>query len=423
MAHLCLSVLAISWLAVLTSYGWVIVLIYVLTVALTLYGLARQRPLAPSHDASLKAEDAPPVSILVPVRNEEHRVLRESIRSILSQDYGRFEVIAVNDRSTDASLTILRSMALTDARLRVIEGKELPAGWLGKPHAMRQALDEARSDWVLATDADVIFDKSTLRTAMAQVLSEQADALTLIPHFESHSFWERVVIPAWAWVLLMVAVLYRVNNPRSPRALGIGGFFLIRREALRRIGDYDMLKDEVAEDFRLAEMLKRSGARLRIEFTPQLLRTRMYRNFREMWECHAKNWFAGANYSLLLALASVLGMYLFAVVPPIIAVLCAIALAAGADANLWQLFIPTALAWMIHIFIIAVFNRRFKVSLVYALFTPLGLALLYALLLDSSVRITTGRGVSWKGRKIYERAGVRPPTPHQYSNSRDVNQE
>jgi cellulose synthase/poly-beta-1,6-N-acetylglucosamine synthase-like glycosyltransferase len=420
MAHLCLLDLAISWLTLMASFAWAVIFIYLLTVALTLYGLARQRPLASSHDLSTKAIDAPPVSILIPVRNEEERVLSECIASILAQDYRRFEIIAVNDRSTDASGSILRVIAKTDARLRVIEGSEPPAGWLGKPHAMRQALNEARHEWVLATDADMIFDETALRTAMAHVSSEKTDALTLIPHFESGSFWERVVIPAWAWVLLLVAVLYRVNNPRSVRALGIGGFFLLRRSALKRIGDYEALKDEVAEDFRLAEMLKRSGARLRIEFAPQLLRTRMYRNFREMWECHAKNWFAGANYSLLFAVSSVFGMYLFGVVPPMIAAACALALAAGADADLWRLFIPSALAWLIQVFVLAVFNRRFKVPLVYALLTPLGLALLYTLLLDSSLRITTGRGVSWKGRRIYERDGVRPPAPHRYSDSNDV---
>ncbi|HYO90543.1 MAG TPA: glycosyltransferase family 2 protein [Pyrinomonadaceae bacterium] len=413
MAHPCLLYLAISWSSATAGYLWAIILIYLLTVGLTLYGLARQKPLAPSHDSSLKAADVPHVSILVPVRNEEHRVLRESFGSILSQDYRRFEVIAVNDRSTDATGAILHAIAKTDARLRVIEGTEPPAGWLGKPHAMQQALREARGDWVLATDADMIFDESTLRTAMAHVLSLKVDALTLIPHFESRSFWERVVIPAWAWVLLIVAVLYRVNHPRSPRALGIGGFFLLRRNALKRIGDYERLKDEVAEDFRLAEMLKRSGASLRIEFAPQLLRTRMYRNFLEMWECHAKNWFAGANYSLAFAIAAVLAMYAVGVVPPLIAVACAWALAAGADAELWRLFIPAALAWLIQVFVLALFNRRFKAPLAYALLAPLGLALLYAVLLESSLRIKTGMGVYWKGRKIYERAGVRPPAPHQ----------
>jgi chlorobactene glucosyltransferase len=411
MGNLALLIFGLSGLKALTSFAWIVVFVGVVTFGLTLYGLARQNPLALIHDQSFTAKDAPLVSILIPVRNEQQRVLRESIHSILSQDYGCFEVIAVNDRSTDQSAAILAEIAEADSRLRVIEGSETPAGWLGKPHAMQQALLKARGNWVLATDADMIFDRSALRTAMAYALASKVDALTLVPHFESRSFWERIVIPAWAWVLLMVFVVYRVNNPRSPKALGIGGFFLIQRGVLKRIGCYEALKDEVAEDFRLAEMLKRSGARLRIEFAPRLARTRMYRNFSELWECHSKNWFAGANYSMTFTLASVIGMYAIGVVPPVIAIVCVIRIALGAGgAELWQVIIPTAFAWMLQVFVLALLNRRFKVSPVYALLTPLGLALLYAILLDSSMRITFGRGVTWKGRRFYERAGgVRPP--------------
>ena len=146
----------------------------------------------------MTASDAPLVSVLVPARNEQHRVLADCIRSILAQDYGRFEVIAVNDRSTDATGAILQSLARSDERLRVIEGEELPAGWLGKPYAMQQAFTHARGEWILATDADMIFDKAALRTAMDRTLEEKGDALTLIPHFEAGSFWERVMIPTWA---------------------------------------------------------------------------------------------------------------------------------------------------------------------------------------------------------------------------------
>lgn len=121
------------------------------------------------------------MSVLVPARNEEHRVLADCIHSILDQDYGRFEIIAVNDRSTDATGAILESLARADARLRVIEGEEPPTGWLGKAYAMHQAFDHARGEWILATDADMIFDKAALRTAVANTIEQKADAMTLIP--------------------------------------------------------------------------------------------------------------------------------------------------------------------------------------------------------------------------------------------------
>ena len=388
---------------------WFVVLAWLTSAVLTLYGLARQKTLSPKGDLRLKAKDSPLVSVLVPARNEEHRVLAECIHSILAQDYGRFEIIAVNDRSTDATGAILASLARTDARLRVIEGEEPPAGWLGKPYAMHQAFNQARGEWILATDADMIFDQTALRTAVATTLERQADALTLIPHFEAGSFWERLMIPTWAWVLLMFTVFYRVNNPKSKGAVAIGGFFLMRRGILERAGGYEALKDEVMEDVRLAEMIKRSGGSLLTEHAPNLLSTRMYRNFEEMWECCTKNLFSGMKFSMPFAMSCVFSMYLFAVVPPLIALALTMGIATGVGTDLWRFFIPAALSWLMQVLVLVIVSIRSRVHPVYALTAPLGLGVFYAMLFDSTVRITLGKGVRWKGRRIYELTGVRPP--------------
>lgn len=396
-------------LAILTIIVWGIVLAWLVSIVLTLYGISRQKPLLPTIQLRLTASNSPLVSVLVPARNEQHRVLVDCIRSILAQDYGNFEVIAVNDSSTDATGAILETLAKSDDRLRVIEGEEPPAGWLGKPYAMQQAFNHARGEWILATDADMIFDKAALRTAVDSTLEWKVDAMTLIPHFEANSFWERVMIPAWAWVLLIFTVFYRVSNPKTQGAVGIGGFFLMRRTVLERVGRYERLKDEVMEDVRLAEMIKRSGARLFTGYAPNLLSTRMYRNFGEMWECSTKNWFSGTKFSLPFALLCVFSMYLMSVVPLLIALASAIGMMAGASADLWLLFIPAALSWLLQVLVLAMVSIRSEVSPAYALTAPLGLGLLYAMLFDSSIRITTGKGVTWKGRRIYEGGGVRPP--------------
>ena len=388
---------------------WFVVLAWLISTVLTLYGLSRQKTLSRIDDLRLQLNDVPLVSVLVPARNEEHRVLADCIHSILDQDYGRLEIIAVNDHSTDATGAILESLARADARLRVIEGEEPPAGWLGKAYAMHQAFNHARGEWILATDADMIFDKTALRTAVAKAIEQKADAMTLIPHFEASSFWECVMIPTWAWVLLMFTVSYRVNNPKSQGAVGIGGFFLMRRGTLARAGGYEALKDEVLEDVRLAEMIKRSGGSLLTEYAPSLLSTRMYRNFAEMWECCTKNWFSGMKFSLPLAMSGVFSIYLIAVVPPLIALASAIGIATGVSTHPWRLFIPAALSWLMQVLVLLIVSIRSGVYPAYALTAPLGLGVLYAMLFDSSIRITIGKGVTWKERKIYERAGVRPP--------------
>ena len=392
---------------ILISALWFVVFAWIVITVVTLHGLSRQRSPLTTNSFRLMAADTPLVSILVPARNEQDRVLKDCIRSILAQDYERFEVIGVNDRSTDSTGTILKTLAQSDERLRVIEGEELPPGWLGKPYAMQQALPHARGEWILATDADMIFDPTVLRIALDRTLEAKGDALTLIPHFEAHSFWERVMIPTWEWVFLMFTVVYRIDDPKSDRASAIGGFFLIRRTVLDRVGGYEMLKDEVMEDVRLAERIKQSGARLLIERAPTLIRTRMYRTFAEMWECSTKNWFSGMNFSLPFALLCVVSMYLGAVVPPLIALAAMTAIASGKDFGL--LFIPAALSWLLQVLVIAISSRRSGVSPLYAFTSPLGLGVIYAMLFDSSIRITTGRGVTWKGRRVYERHGVRPP--------------
>src|SRR6266480_4670548 len=341
---------------ILTGFVWFIAFAWLISFALTLYGLSRQKPLMPTGHLPATASEAPFVSVLVPARNEQHRVLADCIRSILAQDYEWFEVIAVNDRSTDATGAILETLAKSNDRLRVIEGEEPPAGWLGKPYAMQQALNHAGGEWILATDADMIFDRAALRTAMDRTLAGKGDAMTLIPHFEAGSFWERVMIPTWAWVLLMFTLFYRISNPRTHGAVGIGGFFLMRRGVLERVGGYEALQDEVLEDVRLAEMIKRSGARLLTEHAPNLLSTRMYRNFGEMWECSTKNWFSGMKFSLPFALSGIVSMYLMSVLPPLIALASAIAIVAGVSADLWLLLIPAALSWLLQVLVLAMIS-------------------------------------------------------------------
>ena len=394
----------------LAGVTWATVLLWLTGAYLTLRGILRQKALVPTGNRSLLADDAPLVSILVPARNEEGRVLVRAVRSMLGQDYGCFEVVAVNDRSTDATGQILHSIAEADGRLRVIDGREPPPGWLGKPHALQQALEASRGEWVLATDADMLFEPTAVRTAVALALEGGYDAVTLLPNIDCVSFWERVFMPTFGWFMLIAMPLERVNNPERPESLGVGGFFLVHRAWLERVGGYRSVRSDVAEDLRMAEMLKGRGARLRVEYAPGLAGTRMQTNFREIWEGFTKNLFAGAKFSLLRALAGATSVLLFSVAPPLIALVCALMLASGHEGEwLVPLLIPTSAVWVLQVATLAVTNRSWGIPAVYAFSAPLGHALFVAILLNSVIRIATGSGVTWKGRRLYERSGVRPP--------------
>jgi chlorobactene glucosyltransferase len=394
--------------------AWGGIALWLFAALVTLRRLVRQKPLEAAQGKASRRDDAQLISILVPARNEEGRVLSQSIRSILAQDYAPFEVVAVNDRSTDATGTILHAIAKADDRLRVIDGTKTPAGWLGKPHALQQALDRAQGEWILATDAEMIFHEAVVRTAIEHAVSGGYDAVTLIPRIESLTFWEHVLVPTFGWFMALGMPVEHVNNPERREAIGVGGFFLLRREALRRVGEYRAVRAEVAEDLRLAELLKQSGARLRIEYAPALASTRMYAGLGEIWEGLTKNLFAGMQFSLLQTMASILLVLLFIIAPTFVAIVSVLALAWGAPVDWLRLLLPALTIWLIQVFTFAAVNKTFGVPIRYALTVPLGHALFVMILMNSAFRIATGRGVTWKGRKVYERAsGVRPPRSRQ----------
>ncbi|MBA2647599.1 MAG: glycosyltransferase [Pyrinomonadaceae bacterium] len=391
----------------LLIFAWLGVAAWLVFSVVVLRRSALQKKLAPlPGESEVVAGDTPLVSILVPARNEEHRALKACLRSLLAQDYKHIEVIAVDDCSTDATGAILHDAAKTNERLRVIDGIEPPPPWLGKPHALQQAFEASGGEWILAIDADMIFAKEAVRTSLTHSLAHNYDALTLIPHVECLSFWERVFMPT-CWGVMMTATmpLHRVNDPRRKNALGIGGFFLMKREWLERIGGFHSVRVEVLEDVRLAELLKASGARLRIERAPQLARTRMLTNFGEMWHGFTKNMFAAMNFSLPLAILGAFSIFAFAVLPFIVALVCLVMIAAGGPEKWMSLFVPAFIVWLIQVVAVARVNREWGVPIIYALTVPLNYALFAAILLNSARRIVTGKGVAWKGRTLYERTG------------------
>lgn len=396
---------------VIVGLTWLAAMLWLGSMFLTLRGLVRQKPLQPLKDIEIHRENAPFVSIIVAARNEEHRVLERSIQSMLRQEYERFEVIAVNDRSTDRTGEILHSLARADPRLRVSDGCEPPAGWLGKPHALQQALEAARGEWILATDADMIFARGALRTAVAHALAGDYDAVTLIPYVECLSFWERVFMPTFGWFMLMAMPTERVNDPQRAEAVGIGGFFLMKRKSLESVGGYNAVRADVAEDLRMATLLKASGARLRIDYAPELARTRMQTNLQEIWEGFTKNLFAGAKFSLPFAIFSAVSVFLYAVAPALLWMFCLLMLASGSGVEWTRLFVPALIVWLVQVATFAVINRNWGIPVAYALTVPLGHFLFILILLNSAFKIAAGRGVTWKGRTLYDRAGVRPPRP------------
>lgn len=392
---------AFSLETALIFIAWAVAALWFSALVWTINCLKKQKPLVTGKTG--KTGKNPFVSILVPARNEAHRVLEKSISSMLAQTYANRELIVLNDRSTDGTKEILEKFEIRDSKFEIIDGAEPPKNWLGKPHALQQAFEKSGGEWILTTDADIIFAPDALETIVDYAEEIACDALTLIPKQVYGSFWERLFMPVFAWFCVLAMPLHRVNDSKRKESMGVGNFFMFRRECLENIGGFESVKAEVAEDLRLAEIIKEKGFKLRIDYAPDFIETRMYSGFREIWEGFTKNLFSGMKFSLPKTIFGTVSIMLFGVLPVIFAF---VALFYGN----FDLFAPLISIYVLQISVFANVQRQWQGNIFYALLAPVGLALFTAILANSTVKILSGKGVTWKGRSIYEQGGVRPPT-------------
>ncbi len=224
----------------------------------------------------------PRVSVCVPARNEE-RDLEACLVSLLNQDYPHFEVIVVDDNSTDRTPEIIESLKERYPNLITVRGAELPPDWYGKPFALHQAVQNSRGDILLFTDADPVFQPNALRTAVGEMQNHSLDMLTLLPAAEFGSFWERTVQPLIFAFIAALARFGKVNDPESEAAMGIGAFLMIRREVYDRVGGHASLKQVILEDIGMGRLLKQAGARIRIAHGQEIYSIRMYHSLKEIW--------------------------------------------------------------------------------------------------------------------------------------------
>ena len=257
----------------------------------------------------------PRLSVVVAARNEAPH-LRAALESLLAQDYPALEIVAVNDRSEDETGAILAGLAAAHSRLRVVTVQALPAGWLGKNHALAQGAASASGAFLLFTDADVIFAPGALRRAMGYVSSQVLDHLAVAPAITSHSRAVRVFVAGFAIFFGLLTQPWRVRDPRSRAAVGIGAFNLVRRTAYEAAGGHRPIRLRPDDDLMLGRLLKRAGARSDMLFGAGALSVDWYGNLRDLTNGLLKNSFAGAGYSVPAVVAAAAMLVLLAIGPP-----------------------------------------------------------------------------------------------------------
>lgn len=354
------------------------------------------------------AAQEPLISIIVPARNEERNIQR-CVQSLLEQDYANYEVIVVDDGSTDRTGVILDELAhshpngkhLWVLRLR----DELPAGWAGKPHAIHSGVQEARGDWFLFTDADTWHAPNALRSAITQATSEHADLFTLGAEQELPSFWDRVLMPM---AYLGISMLYPprfVNDPQSSVAVANGQYILIRRQVYEELGGYGRpdMRATLLDDRDLAQLVKSHHYSLRFIDSLGLVYVHMYHSLSDIWRGWRKNAYLGNRGGLLFVLVQLLGLPMISIVPfllPLLARLFRTSRSAGIPAR--EVALATSLELAPLISYRTWLNRQLHVPWYYSLTHPLAGAIFEGILGQSMWRVITKRGVDWRGRQYHD---------------------
>jgi hopene-associated glycosyltransferase HpnB len=342
----------------------------------------------------------PRVAAVVPARNEAAHVA-QSIGSLLGQDYrGAWTVVLVDDDSDDGTAEIARVAANDDARLRVVTSRGLPAGWTGKLWALKQGIDAAAAlpeppDYLLLTDADIVHASDSVSRLVARAEEKRLVLASLMVKLRCESFAERANVPAFIFFFQMLYPFSWVNRPQSSIAAAAGGCMLVRADALREAGGVDAIRGALIDDCTLARTLKGRGP-IWLGLTERVHSVRPYPALADIRRMVARSAYAQLRYSPLLLLATLAGMVLTYLVPPLAAIFGSGA-ARGIGFAAWALmavaFQPTL--------------RLYRLSPLWGIALP-AIALQYVLFtLDSAYQYVRGRGGSWKGRLQAKASGPR----------------
>ena len=342
-------------------------------------------------------EPAPLISVLIPARDEELNIAT-CLGSLQKQDYPNFEILVLDDNSSDNTATIVEQIAAKDSRIQLFRGEPLPKDWAGKPFACYQLAKQARGSWLLFVDADTTHAPYMLRSALAQALRLKSSLLSGFPRQLATSLPQKIAIPVLYFIILSWLPLWWLQRSREPKpSLAIGQFLLFPREEYWRIGGHEVVKSRILEDVWLGiEVSRRGGRQVAVDLSPAVS-CNMYHNVGAMWEGFIK-WV----YSVLALSPPALAMmmvaaYFFFLLPfyslwrELFVVVAPSSLRAVVISQVAMILL---MRWLV--------DNRFKEPVVSIFLHPVGLSFLFLASFCAVFRRAAGAGVRWKER-LYSR--------------------
>ena len=259
----------------------------------------------------------PMVSIIIPAQNEAESI-EQSLHSVLSLDYDNFQVIVVNDRSTDHTGQILEKMQLDNDRLQVLHIDELPNGWIGKNHALMRGSEIANGEYLLFTDADIHFEKSTLKRVMHRVRDKKIDHLSMLFEIRVKSGLLAAMMIEAGGIFLLKFKPWKAKNPSDKHYIGIGAFNIVSSFSYQQIGTHRSISMAPLDDIMLGKCIKQKGFQQECLTGYGYVTVEWYRSVPEMIKGLQKNIFAAFNYNLALVSVSTIMLAIIGLLPQFI---------------------------------------------------------------------------------------------------------
>ncbi len=318
--------------------------------------------------------------------NEQEKVAA-CLESLLAQDYANLQILAVDDRSTDQTGAIMDALAAAHpAMFKVIHISELPPEWLGKTHAMALAAAQSSSDYLLFTDADILFTPDAIRRSLAYAVESGADHLVTIPTTIIHRWDEAALLGFFQIFGLWAARPWKVADPKAKRdAIGIGAFNMLKRSAYEQVGGFEALRMEVVEDLGLARRIKRAGLAQRVAFAKGMVRVHWAAGVPGLIHVMTKNVFSAFRFHVSLLLFGCAWLAFFCVAP-----------------FLWILrpggaHLPAGIAIAAILYAYRLVGRHSGISAWNGLLAPFAATVFIYTLLRSMVTTLRQGGIYWRG--------------------------
>ena len=371
-----------------TGYGVALALLVIFNGGLLarLYAFRRRFPTLREWDGPMPSA-WPRVSVIVPCRNEAKGV-EQAMRSLLAQDYPDLEIVAVDDRSEDATGALLDALATRDPRLSVLHVQTIPEGWLGKNNAMREGAARASGAWLLFTDGDVVFEPDALKRSLAFAEAHGLGHFVALPRFVAHGFLERAFVSTFAIALGIKLDPAALCVPKTWAYVGVGAFGLVRRESYQKIGGHERLAFEVADDLKLGLLLRRGGVAQGCLDSNGMVSVRWQSGLIASLRGLEKNAFSGCEWNTALAIAAVSAVVGAALLPYLPLVMRAPA---------WALPLA-AVAAALPILLVAASARRMSGGTgLEGLIAPISAVALGGVIAWSTFLALVRRGIVWRG--------------------------